>query len=339
LLLAADDDQSIYGFAGATPEVLLEPHPGGSFETVLNQSYRVPRAIQRLSNAWIRQVAVRQPKVYLPRDAEGEVQVLHHGHYKYPEPICQHAEQYLKAGKTVMFLAVCSFMLEPLKAVLRARGIPFHNPYRAKRRDWNPMEPVGRLLAYLRPRDELAGLPWRASELRSWMPWLQSEGVVLGDADVVLATLQGDTEITPDILDQLFRPEVLADLIHAVTGAPFRECLSWWLAHLQRKKQRAGQYLSTVALRSGVGALTAEPRVIVGTGHSVKGGEADVVYQFPDLSTSGMRQWEGCRSDRDAVIRLGYVMMTRAREVLVICEPAGPDHMPVAALAGKLRGP
>ena len=44
-------------------------------------------------------------------------------------------------------------------------------------------------------------------------------------------------------------------------------------------------------------ALLDTPEIIIGTGHSVKGGEADVVYIFPDLSASGMRQWEGSRKD------------------------------------------
>jgi superfamily I DNA/RNA helicase len=334
LLLAADDDQTVYSFAGADPEALLDRQLAGFLETVLTQSHRVPRAIQQLSDTWIRQVALRQPKEYLPRNAEGDVQRFRCGHYKYPEPICDHAERYLAEGKTVMFLATCSYMLEPLKAVLRARGLPFHNPYRAKRKDWNPMASVGRILAYLRPRRELAGCPWLASELREWTPWLRSEGVLADGAELTIAAMHRDTAITPVILDELFRPEVLDTLIHAITGASLPECLSWWLAHLDRRKQRAGQYLAKVALR-GMDALTSTPRVIIGTGHSVKGGEADVVFLFPDLSASGARQWEGAKKDRDTVIRLGYVMMTRARESLVICNPAGPDHMPIAAMAAK----
>jgi superfamily I DNA/RNA helicase len=337
LLMAGDDDQTVYGFAGAAPEVLLEHPLTGSFETVLEQSYRLPRAVQKLCDAWIRQVAVRQPKDYFPRDAEGQVQVMRRGHYRYPEPIWDHVEQFLAAGKTVMFLTSCAYMLEPLKAVLRARGTPYHNPFRRKRADWNPMASVGRILAYLRPRRELAGVPWCAGELRFWTPWLRSEGVLVDGAEYMIAAMLSDTEITLDILGQLFRPEVLVDLIHAITGATFQECLSWWLSHLHRKKQGAGRYLAKVALR-GVNALTSEPRVIVGTGHSVKGGQADVVFLFPDLSASGLRQWEGSRKDRDSVIRLGYVMMTRARETLVICDPAGPGYMPVAAMAAKVRG-
>jgi hypothetical protein len=153
-----------------------------------------------------------------------------------------------------------------------------------------------------------------------------------------MAAMQPYQVVTTNVLEELFRPEVLIDLIHAITDAPFEECLSWWLTHLQTKKQRAGRYLAAVARRDGVDALTSPPLVTIGTGHSVKGGEADVVYFFPDLSASGARQWEGSRKDRDSVIRLGYVMMTRARETLVICDPVGPAHMPIAALVGRMRG-
>lgn len=64
----------------------------------------------------------------------------------------------------------------------------------------------------------------------------------------------------------------------------------------------------------------------MGTIHSVKGGEADVVVLFPDLSAAGMRQWVGPWEGRDAVIRCFYVGMTRARETLVICQPGSRHH-------------
>jgi DNA helicase-2/ATP-dependent DNA helicase PcrA len=336
LLMAMDDDQTIYVFTGGSPEALLERSP--FFQTVLKQSHRIPRAIQKLSNAWIQQVAVRQPKEYLPRDADGQVEQVKGGHYKFPEAILDHAERHLAAGKTVMFLATCSYLLEPLRAVLRLRGIPFHNPYRLKRRDWNPMESVDPILAYLQPRKEAGGRLWDAGELRRWTPWLRSDGMLVVGADQVIAAMNPKTRITVDILDQLFRPEVLADIIHHLSDAPLAECVSWWLARLHPKRQRAGRYLSAVALRGGIDALKSPPQVILGTGHSVKGGEADVVYFLPDLSASGLRQWEGPRQQRDAIIRLAYVMMTRARETLAICEPAGPSQMPIAAFAAKVCG-
>ena len=66
-----------------------------------------------------------------------------------------------------------------------------------------------------------------------------------------------------------------------------------------------------------------DPRVVVGTIHSVKGGEADVVYLFPDLSRAGDAQYRVTGAPRDSVIRVFYVGATRARETLYICQPEG----------------
>jgi superfamily I DNA/RNA helicase len=106
--------------------------------------------------------------------------------------------------------------------------------------------------------------------------------------------------------------------------------------HLKPARQRTAEYPVKVVQRGGIGGLRDTPKIIIGTGHSVKGGEADVVYLLPDLSPSGARNWEGKRADRDTVVRLAYVMMTRARESLIVCDPAGPEYMPIAAVASKV---
>ena len=79
-------------------------------------------------------------------------------------------------------------------------------------------------------------------------------------------------------------------------------------------------FRSPSALAGGPGALEESPRVIVGTIHSVKGGEADVVFLFPDLSPAGDAAYQKHGPDRDSVIRLFYVGMTRARHTLYICQ-------------------
>jgi superfamily I DNA/RNA helicase len=61
------------------------------------------------------------------------------------------------------------------------------------------------------------------------------------------------------------------------------------------------------------------PKVVVGTIHSVKGGQADVVYLFPDLSQGGDAQYNRGGAARDSVIRVFYVGLTRVREKLYIC--------------------
>jgi superfamily I DNA/RNA helicase len=82
-----------------------------------------------------------------------------------------------------------------------------------------------------------------------------------------------------------------------------------------------------VLKRSGPAALTAEPRVLVGTVHSVKGGEAGTVILSPDLSAQGYwGGWHAGGAGRDAITRMFYVALTRARERAVLLAPSGPEH-------------
>ena len=86
------------------------------------------------------------------------------------------------------------------------------------------------------------------------------------------------------------------------------------------------EYAFRIAELHGRQKLREEPRLTVGTVHSVKGGEADVVYMLPDLSPSSMREWAGHRGDvRDGIIRTFYVAMTRAREKLVLARRWSPS--------------
>src|SRR5207253_1517654 len=59
---------------------------------------------------------------------------------------------------TVMFLATCGYLLDPLKYELRRQGVPFGNKWKAKRGDWNPLRhragtvsAADRILAFLAP--------------------------------------------------------------------------------------------------------------------------------------------------------------------------------------------
>jgi len=63
-----------------------------------------------------------------------------------------------------------------------------------------------------------------------------------------------------------------------------------------------------------------QPKVVVGTIHSVKGGQADCVYLFPDVSQAGDAQYSRAGDPHDSVIRLFYVGATRARETLFIAQ-------------------
>lgn len=75
VLVAGDDDQTVYGHTGASAagmQKFAELH--NAEVKVLGQSYRVPRAVHALALAIAGRIRERVDKEYLPRDAEGLVQ-------------------------------------------------------------------------------------------------------------------------------------------------------------------------------------------------------------------------------------------------------------------------
>lgn len=66
----------------------------------------------------------------------------------------------------------------------------------------------------------------------------------------------------------------------------------------------------------GHSILESDPRVTIGTIHSVKGGEADIVCLMPEVSPESYRQMNTNSDVMDDVARQFYVGMTRAKEEL-----------------------
>jgi DNA helicase-2/ATP-dependent DNA helicase PcrA len=96
--------------------------------------------------------------------------------------------------------------------------------------------------------------------------------------------------------------------------------LDWYRDHMV-PKAKGSTFAIRLSSERGVRALLETPRVTVGTCHSVKGGESDRVYLWPDLSPSGYETWTSSAT-RGQVVRLVYVGMTRAKRSLVLCSPS-----------------
>ena len=75
-------------------------------------------------------------------------------------------------------------------------------------------------------------------------------------------------------------------------------------------------------LRSGE-KLTAQPRIKIGTIHGAKGGEADNVVLFTDVS---YRIYKNMQENYDDELRVFYVGVTRAKENLYIVSPQGKTY-------------
>jgi superfamily I DNA/RNA helicase len=330
LVLAGDDDQTIYSWAGASPDAILDPGIPQDHKVFLNQSQRLPRAVHALAERLIRQVSRRQEKTYLPRAEDGRVHRLSWGGYRSPEyGILKTAEHHLAQGKSIMFLASCSYMLGPLLAALRKNGIPFHNPYRKANGFWNALRlgsagsAARRILSLLGPHPGWAGAQrsWECRELLSWTEWLAT-GVVMraGARERLSADLRAPA--SPDLLAEVFESDALESLLAAYARG-YPELLRWWRSRLAAGFRARTAFPAEVALGRGAHGLVDDPGVVVGTIHSVKGGQADVVYLFPDLSKAADAQYRWSGPPRDSVIRTFYVGATRARETLYICSAEG----------------
>jgi superfamily I DNA/RNA helicase len=318
-VIAADDDQTIYSWCGATPEAVLDPQIPEDHVIVLKQSYRVPRAVHALASGFIRQVTRRQEKIYEPRPADGRCTHLSRGGYKSPEHwILKTVMKHLEKGQTVMLLTSCAYMLQPVIAVLRAWGIPFHNPYRKSNGYWNPLRhgrggsSADRVLSLMNPQR------WTCGEVKLFAECLRPKGNLRPGAKAVLESIDDSTMLSIEWLNEVFEPDAFESLLAA--RGDVSQLTQWWSSRLAAEFHSAAQFPLAVARAGGLVALDESPAVIVGTIHSVKGGEADVVFLFPDLSPAGDVLYQKYGPPRDSVIRLFYVGMTRTRHTLYICQ-------------------
>ena len=349
LVVIGDPDQNLYRWRGSEPECFNQPPLPADQIRVLSQSYRVPKAVHRLAYAWINQCPGRYPAEYKARPAPGELRQLFLGDKIYGNPLdreqeswkaadllLQDLQQYLDKDQSVMILAPCSYMLDPVIDRLKLHAMPFHNPRRDTNGRWNPLQrnlegrttAIDRLAAFLR----LSEVPkegdtpgWTPAHIATWAKVLrerdsETKEMILpgpGQRKKDLLNLQayGEEELDPDALERLLSPQALE--------AGYSGDLEWFRRNLLAgERPHVYDFPISIIQSRGLETLLTLPQITVGTIHSVKGTEADVVYLFPDLSYQGRAEWNGDPAAQAGVYRLFYVAMTRAREALILCRPA-----------------
>ncbi len=337
-ILAGDDDQAIYEFCGATPDAFLKPEIGPENKRVLQQSWRLPRLIQEYATTWIKQIKNRELKEYKPRNCEGEIIRMLDATYRAPQYLIGKAEEYAAQGKSVMILTTCGYMLEKIKKELRQNALPFHNPYRRTRGDWNPLGHFNvhrdsdildhrvrystrdRLLAFFSPGTTIDGKNyWTVKDLALWSEIVKSRGVFKrGGKEKIDIAAEGFCD--PIVSVPEWYKSIFEDF--ALENALARN-IAWLKENLLGTKTKVADFPLQIIRRRGVDALREVPKIIISTIHGVKGGEADVVFLMPDLSYSAFEQYQRSGIGRESVIRTMYVGMTRARESLILCQPSG----------------
>jgi len=311
-VIAGDDQQCIYGFKGASPKSFLFPVVPPEQKTVLNKSYRLPAKIRDFAEQWGNTMSHFEPKLFKPRAEGGEID--RGGALKFDNPgIVGFCKKEVDDGNSVMILASCSYMLNPTVKALRRAGIVFHNPYRRTAGQWNPLRGVERLKSFLRLQDDDGEMRWR--DVWPWFEFLSVKltGIPTGAKGMVRDTSKDDEQGKMIVTPGDFKMLAGIDLPPPDTD--------WLQPRVLPSKWPSFEYGVTIIKKFGVEELKKPPRVIVGTIHSVKGGESDTVLVFPDLSSAALREMATGIEGEDELIRLFYVAITRARKKLVIGRP------------------
>lgn len=321
-ILVGDDDQCIFRFSGASPEHLIADDIPSENRMILKKSYRVPVAVHKVAIQWIERIKDRVQKEYLPSQDEGQVSRLRGTNIRSVDAAIEEAKVRLDCGLSVMFLASCSYLLRGnLIPELKAHGIPFHNPYRLTQGEWNPLRKSKEelLRAFLEPEGPKAGSYrlWNLKQLAKWTESCRVDGLLKRGGRAAIKALGSAKDVSDaDILDlysDYFVPEGLDAAIGLKCG--------WLFEQFKPEKSKSMEYVLSLYAKGGMQRITERPRCVVGTIHSVKGGEADAVFLFPDLSPLAYDMAKSGTEGRDAVIRQYYVGMTRARHELIICDP------------------
>jgi DNA helicase-2/ATP-dependent DNA helicase PcrA len=123
--IAGDDDQAIFKWAGAAPETFIK-YPGE--QIVLDQSYRLPEAVHKLSQDVIHKCDERVQKDFKPTDKSGSV------HWVYMDEL--EDDMGNQESGTWLVLARNAYLLKPFEEMCERAGYPYDSKNSPLRQDY-----------------------------------------------------------------------------------------------------------------------------------------------------------------------------------------------------------
>ncbi|WP_435145170.1 UvrD-helicase domain-containing protein [Halobaculum sp. P14] len=348
-LIAGDDDQVVYAWQGADPDLLLDTEVHE--DEVLPNSYRLPSNILRVVNKEIRHIDKRQEKDLKPRKEGGSVEAVE-------SPSMLDLVRNVRAtvketdDDTVMVLFRARYQMFDFIDEFISEGIPFS--CLTDQRMW-----TDRLTDYVRAveaveNDEVL----TALQGRRLADILQDSAFGSNDRDEFYDFLDDveETADEDDLAEIPLSPEDVADFVPFMPDGPAAADMARKITSFQRKSMKAyfaGSYTGM------------DPsRVRLGTIHSAKGREADHVFVNTDLTEKVVEQMAAQAAQQDLDVpgippgeeftkstdpvpvltdnerRVFYVGMSRARERLVLMENLvnGAPTLPISVvLFNELR--
>lgn len=280
-----DSDQAIFRFAGSDPAVFDDLCDRADWLKVLDQSHRVPRAVLRYAAGnTLNRITGRKKIDIKPTDAEGAVV-----NASYPD---------LSLPGSHMILCRCNYQLTRWIDYLTQNGTLWHNPYRDKDLYWNPSKTkvFQAVKAY---RKLMAGGDLGLAEIK-----------VMADCAISKGNLARGAKTALSEIDHIQEKEDIFGIGH----------YGFLPSFLDQRRPISEKFRLTIKagalLDRDESIVDQEPRVIVGTTHSVKGGEAAHVWVDRELPTVVRREMSRSEVSRNDEFRVQYVAATRAKTTL-----------------------
>lgn len=285
-IYAGDSDQAIFRWAGADPEVFRDlPH---EWHRLLGQSYRLSPAVHAAAMAVIKQVPEREHADYVPTDRYGAGACIQRA-----------AVPDLSLEGSHMILCRCQYQVKRWIKWLTEQGQLWCNPYREGDKYWNPCDTNDYKALELYRRIARLYEPVSGPELAAMVKLVKVDGNLARGVKTHAKEWAHANITTGDLFDLGFTYDFVSG------KRPLGDVFQFQTA--------AGPIFEKMSL-DAIGSE--RPRVIVGTIHSVKGGEADHVWIDTAISP---RTFKAIRSDKAAwydEARVAYVGITRARRTI-----------------------
>jgi len=310
VIVAGDDDQTIFSFQGASPNFLLHEFDADK-SVVLKRSFRLPSRVLAHSQLLVRLfIRNRYPKTFEPRKEGGGVFVRNITFVQLPRAVYKLA----MGGATVMVLARTNAQVRTIEEEFLRQRVPYYRFKTRRMQVWKDF--VDRIEAFI--NDLKAGKVSKA-EARFYLRLTGLEGETLNRVVDALAENPRN----------LVAVKILRDPVSPIKLPILAEMLG----------SQANAEVAIRALEARLSGKMKKPagKIYIDTIHAAKGREADVVVIY-DSITNRIREEleEGSRDDFEAEVRVWYVALTRAREFVFLIRGDQPFLAPKLAQARLL---
>ena len=339
VLIAGDDDQVVYSWQGADPNLLLDEDVDE--DVVLPNSYRLPSTVLNAVNQEISHIDKRQEKDLKPRKEGGVVEAVNSpSMLDLVRNVRRTIEQ--EEEETVMLLFRARYQMFQFIDEFMGEGMPFK--LLTDQRMW-----TDRLCQFVDAVEAIdAEDPIDGLEARRLADMLADSAFGTNERDDLFDELDEREEeaAVDDITELTIEPELIGEYVPFMPGPKSAADMS--------RKITSFQSESVAAYFAGDYRGMDRDRVRIGTIHSAKGREADHVFVATDLTEKVVEQMVASVDDptdvegvseftkttspvptvTDNERRVFYVGMSRARERLVLLENLvdGAPTLPVDVL-------